>query len=274
MKFLSALVLFLLARPAFGQDEPGIPEWPEPPVGEEVFGLRYRLWLAKLSGTVRSDKPAVPGTEVRVSADLGLEELEVFHDFGGWVRLGEYGNLRAGWWFGSFDSEETLDTTITFGGSSYSAGTKVKSDITTHVVSLTYEYPILPASLLGGQAQIFVQAGARYLSTSATIESDLVEETGSAQGVLPVLGAHGEVWLFDLVRADAELSGLILSAGGRTIRIIDFAAEVGVAPWKGLFAGIGYRIVYAFLSDESQSDKESELSLTMQGAYFTVGWRF
>jgi hypothetical protein len=46
---------------------------PKRPAAEtEEWGGSYRAWFASLGGTLRSDEPAVPGTDVRVIADLDV----------------------------------------------------------------------------------------------------------------------------------------------------------------------------------------------------------
>lgn len=237
-------------------------------------GARYRLWAAELDGSIRSDEPAVPGTDVRFVGDLGLDQRELLHDLGAWLRIPDLGTVRLSWWFGEFAGSETLDQTITFEGTSYSAGSRVRSEVSLDVVSAGLDLSLFDKEDLGTDAEIWFGIALDYVSASAKVTSDFASETGSLTGILPVVGLRGNLGLSKIFRVEAEVSGLGYSGGDVSLRLIDAALEVRAAPWEGLVAGLGYRLLDIFADDESADNEEVEADVRISGFYLVVGWRF
>lgn len=266
LPLLATVLLQVEPRPEFGLQDPPAP-------ANETAGARYRLWLANLGGSARSDSEAVEGTDVRLSTDLNLDETEVFHDLSAWIRIAEIGYIRAQWVFGTFDSSGTLDQALSFGGETFSAGSRVDSEIGVHLITALFELELWGADDFGIAAGIWLQAGGKIALLSTEIRSSVSSTDGSLTGFLPVIGARGAVSISDLFRAEIEINGLIFPGGSQQLRLVDAALEVGVTPWKGLYTGIGYHLINAYVkSDEGGEVEESDL--LMQGIYFFAGWRF
>lgn len=244
-----------------------------PPPFRQAGGARYRLWLANLDGSARSDGEAVEGTDVKLSTDLGLDQAAVFHDLGGWVRIPGVGNVRASWLFGGFEESETLDGSLSFGGETFSGGTRVDTEFDVHLITALFEFELWGPEEFGIDAGIWLQVGGKFAILSTVITSSASKAEGDATGFLPAIGARGGVSFGDLIRTEIEINGLILPLGETELRFIDLAVEVGVTPWEGLYAGIGYHVVYVFLHSES-GDEVDEVDFALHGIYFFAGWRF
>jgi hypothetical protein len=253
-------LLMLLAQE--GYRRPQALDRAEPDV---QVGGAYRFWLGSVSGSVRADELAVPGTTVELTADLDVSQNEAYNDFAVCLET-PLGNVRLDRWYGGSEGSERLDSTITFQGASYSAGSLVDSDVSIQMATLVYEYPI--AGWLG------LQGGLRYASATAELESATISEEGDLLAVVPMLGAR--VWreFSRMFRGELEVGGLAMATGDGAARFIDVRAEIAVTPWRGVLAGIGWRWVAVYLKDESESDKESVTDLTLGGLYFTIGVQF
>ncbi len=245
-----------------------------PQEARDTAGLRYRLWLANLSGTVHSDRPAVEGTDVRFVGDLALDQSELFHDFGGWIRLWNTGRARLEWVFGSFDDSQTLKQTVRFAGKSYSSGSVVRSEVSTHLVTGLFELELWGREDFGAEAEVWLQVGGKFVQSSTTLTSSFSTSEGTLTGVLPVIGLRGGVAFSDLFRADVQLNGLYFPAGDQEIRLFDATLEWAVTPWEGLSAGLGFRLVDAYARDETAANEKDESDIALYGVYFFVGWRF
>lgn len=245
-----------------------------PPEKHEVAGLRYRAWLANLGGTVHFDRPAVEGTDVRYIGDLDLDQIALFHDLGGWVRLGDDWDVRLEWVFGTFEGSQTLDQTVRFAGKSYSKGSAIQSEVSSHMVTGLVEYRLWGPEDLGAEAEIWLQAGGKFVRSSTTIASSFATSEGTLTGILPVIGLRGGIAFSELFRADLQMNGLYFPGGDQELRLFDVTVEVGVTPWEGLLAGVGFRLVDAYARDETDPSEKEVSDIALYGVYFFVGWRF
>src|SRR5688572_4670182 len=115
-------------------DVPLLPP-PPPPDGDSHLFVRARAWRPSIDGRFRAFDGSVPSSRIEFDGDLGLDaggsagRLEV----GGAWKASKGGNavlgLRASYMWCRLEADETLERTETFDGTTFLAGTPVKSDL-------------------------------------------------------------------------------------------------------------------------------------------------
>ncbi len=259
MKGLAAAGVFLLSARAYAQDE--------------TVGVRVREWYATLEGRIEAQGDSIPATNISLDRTLGLDDEEIVHEVQVYLSLPVLGRFYAGWWFSTFEGEETLSRSITFADRTFTASTRVDSRLDLDVYYLSYEL-VLPSLPLGEllQAEAGVLVGLRGLVAEGDIEA--ANQSASENGGIPfpVLGAHGALRVTPWLRADVEIMGLPFQYGNSNITYLEAYAEV-VGQLGPVFAGVGYKFVSVDMADH-RSGTEFDLNIEIDGFYVTAGLRF
>ncbi|HVE42746.1 MAG TPA: hypothetical protein VNM14_22890 [Planctomycetota bacterium] len=261
MKGLSGAVLFLLASPAFAQDE--------------HVGVRVREWFARMSGSVEADDGSGSSDRLDLADDLGLGDRNLTHEIQAYLRIPVIGRIYAGWWRAHDSGSETVQRTFDFEGVQFQASSRIDSDVTLDVAYLNYEFafPTIPIGDLV-RVEFGAQLGVRALHGRAVIDDSLSGEHADKAGTvgLPTLGAHVTATLFTYVRAEVEVLGLAFSYGDWSMHYFEASAEIVAQPLPWLFGGVGYKVV-DFHFKQSGS-KTFDLDAGVSGLYLTFGVRF
>jgi len=261
MKGLTGAVLFLLASPAFAQDE--------------HVGFRVREWFARMSGTIESDDGSGTSDRVDLAGDLGLGDRNLTHELQAYVRLPVFGRIYAGWWRAHDTGSETLTRTFDFEGVQFQASTQIDSEVTLDVFYLNYEFAF-PTIPIGDMVKLELGAelGVRGLRGFGSIHDTSSGDTESRSGTvgLPTLGSHVTAQLFTYVRVEAEVLGLTFSYNDWAAHYLEASAEVVAQPLPWLFAGVGYK--YVSLDVRHNSSQKFAVDVGVAGLYLTVGVRF
>ncbi len=259
MKWLAAAGVFLSAAQAWAQDE--------------TVGVRVREWYARMEGRLEAQGDSIPATNIDLDSTLGLDDQEIVHEIQGYLSLPVLGRFYAGWWFSSFEGEETLTRSITFADRTFTASTTVDSRLDLDVYYLSYEL-VLPTLPLGDllSAEVGVLAGLRGLVAEGEIESagQRAEESGGFG--FPVLGVHGALRIASWLRADVEIMGLPFKYGSSSVTYLEAFGEV-VAQLGPLFGGVGYKVASIDLADH-RSGTDFDLDIGISGFFVTAGLRF
>jgi hypothetical protein len=261
MKAFAGVLLFLSATPAFAQDE--------------HVGFRVREWFARMSGVVEADDGSGTSDRVDLAADLGLGDRNLTHELQAYLRIPVVGRIYLGWWRAHDTGSETLTRTFDFEGMTFTASSRVDSEVTLDVAYLTYEFafPTIPVGDLV-KVEPAIQLGIRGLRGHAEIHDSGSGQNSDETGTvgLPTLGAHVTVELFKFVRAEVEVLGLAFSYGDWSMHYIEASAEVVAQPIPVLFAGVGYK--YVNLDFHHGGSQKFDLDVGVAGLYITAGVRF
>ena len=258
MKIATILLALLAAAPAWAQDE--------------TIGIRLREWYARVSGEVYAEAEGIPATTVDLDDQLGLGQAEVAHEIQAYLHLPLLGTFTAGGWYADYKGDKWLTQDFVFGDETFSASTRVQSELEIAVLYLTYEFDL---SVDLGESLKFEfgpLAGIRGIAAKGSIDNEFVSGSEDGAGGLPVVGAHAALQLTPWLRADVEILGLTFRSFDRRATYVEAYAEV-VAQLGPLFGGVGYKYVELELRDRSSS-VEFEADVTMDGLYLTVGLRF
>ena len=262
MKWIAAAFVFLFAgAPAMAQDE--------------VIGVRVREWFARMSGTLEADDGSGTSTRLDLAADLGLADRNLTTEIQAYLGIPLLGRIYLGWWRAHDTGSETLDRTIEFEGFTYTASTRVDSEVTLDVAYLTYEFafPTIPVADLVS-IEFSVQAGLRGVRGEGSIAESAGGNSGSDAGTVgfPTLGGHVTVQLFKLIRVEVEVVGLTFSYGDWHMNYWEVYGEVVAQPLPWIFAGVGYKL--ANIHVENDGNQRFLVDVGVAGVYITAGVRF
>ncbi len=258
MRILAVLSVMLPASaPAFAQSE--------------YIGVRLREWYARINGEVFAEAESIPATTVDLDRHLGLGQAEIAHEIQAYLSLPILGNFYAGYWYADYKGERWLSETITYADNTFTASTRVESEVELQVAYLTYEFA-LPLPLPMFNLEIGAMVGVRGIAARGSIDNEFASAEESGEGGLPVVGVHAALQLTPWLRADVEVLGLSFQAADRRATYLEAYAEA-VAQLGPVFAGVGYKYVEIDLRDKSGSI-EFRAEAIMDGAYITAGIRF
>jgi hypothetical protein len=258
-KWMVVAGIFLSAARAYAQDD--------------MVGIRLREWYATLEGRIEAQGGSIPTTSISLDRTLGLDDQEVVHEVQAYLRIPLLGRFYAGWWFSTFEGDETLSRTITFADQTFTASTPVESKLDLDVYYLSYEFvlPTIPdGDLL--KAEIGVLVGLRGMVADGEVSAAGQEASEDGAIGFPVLGVHGALRVTDWLRADAEIMGLPFEYGSSSVTYVEAFGEV-VAQLGPVFAGVGYKFVSIDLADH-RGDTDFDLNIGISGVYVTAGLRF
>lgn len=182
-----------------------------------------------------------PGTLVDVERELGLDERTRDARVDASFRIGKRHQVQAGYVALTRRGRASLSRSIQWGDAVLSVDVEVESRVDLTLVPITYRYSVIQNDRvdLGVSAGVF----ALFLDAGVVARTASVDERGSAEFPLPVMGADGVVALFPR---------LFLTGGGRyfALRVNgvdgvwrEFRSAVEYFPTAGLGVGVGYRIV-------------------------------
>lgn len=249
------------------------------PLDETEIMLRAYGWLSDVKGVVRADDDGIAGSNLDIDGILNTEENETA--VGGSLRFPLFWNLRlfADYWREDFRGATTLTAPITYGGSVFTAGTRVLSEFEfdSAVLGVEYDYllPISDDSSIGFAGML----GVRYLQFESTLKntSALVpfRETEQFSIFLPTTGLRAQARLTQWFTID--LAGQWFSAGdieGRDVDTFEFQAGGTITVWRGLYVGAGYRYIDFDIKDRAKAGQRLDLDMELDGPYFELGYRF
>jgi len=257
--FAAAIFLLSATAPALAQDE--------------IVGVRVREWFARMSGTAESQDNNSNFTRVDLADDLGLGDRNLTTELQAYLRLPVVGRIYAGWWRAQDTGHETLTRDIDFAGQTFTVSTPIDSEFTLDVGYLTYEFafPTIPIGPLV-KLELGASVGVRVIRGEGSIASG--GQTANDTGVvgLPTLGAHATAKLFDLVRVEVEVLGLVFRYSDNEVHYLEMFAEATVEPLPWIFAGLGYKLAEVNL--QHNGTDSFHVNVDVSGLYITVGVRF
>jgi len=259
MRLLATTFFFLAAAPLFAQDE--------------HIGFRVREWYARMSGTVQGEENGIGSSTLDLSDDLGLGEKNFTTELQLYVRIPVVGRIYAGWWHAEDSGSSVLSRTISFAGQTFTASTPIDSEVTLDTAYLTYEFAFPTIPLPGfGKIELAASLGVHAFHGEGSVVGGGID--GSRDGTigLPTLGAHVTLGMFDWLRFEAEVQGLVFHYGDNEAHYLEVNAEVVAEPLPWLFAGVGYK--YVAINATHEGSDSFHVNVDIAGFYLTVGLRF
>ncbi len=229
--------------------------------------LAAGLWNQSPSGWVRfPDDAILARPEIDVESDLGMDDSNTFYLRG---RIEHpvpiLPNVRLELVDTDYSGANTLDSTIVFGKTRFSAGSSIESSLKLTSADATFYYNLLDARIKAD-----VGLSVRYLDGKVAIVemSSALGESKSFTAVLPLLymNARVPIPIFEGLSAGAE--GAWFSYDGN--EVADLKLDIRYLFAMGLGLEVGYRYQSYTLDDLSSLSGE----IDQNGIFFGAVWAF
>jgi len=207
--FLAACVVAAVATPAVAQYRPlpsGSYGTANNPVGEPYhIEFAFNLWNPEPSIVIASESLGIPGTDINVRADLGLEK-KMTYEFRLVLRPGRKHKVRFNYIPLKYDAETTLTGDIIFNGIKFPVNTQVGTLLEWKTYRIGYEYDFLskPRWFIGAILE------AKFTDINFELNSPIGTEFARARAPIPALGVIGRAWVTNYASITAEFSAFKL----------------------------------------------------------------
>lgn len=236
-------------------------------VGDKfILELEGRYWMPKLNANLKlSDYNTMGvellGTDINVVDDLGIKN-ENFFSGRLILKLGN-SKIRFSYLPIRYEGEKSVTQSVSFGGTTYTAGTTVKTELKADMYDLTYEYD----AIKGDFGFLGIILGIKYFDLYGKLEAAGVSEEGKGQAPIPVIGLAGRIYPIKYINLSGEITGLTVGKAS----IYDAEAALNVNPIKYIGISGGYRIIRFSAEGDNEKDKAT---LRLHGPFVALMVRF
>ncbi|MFQ5587088.1 MAG: hypothetical protein ACE5GF_09775 [Thermodesulfobacteriota bacterium] len=196
-----------------------------------ILRVEGRYWFPTLDAEVKS---GLLGTELNLVDDLG--EGRVTLELGG-------SKLRYAFTPLSWDGDETITQSISFGGQTYSASSQITSSLDVDYHRLGYEYDFI--DFLNNKLGVIFDI--KYFDVVASLKTVGIDESEAFKAPIPTIGVVAQVGLPFLFSVGGEVTGITL---GDTGHLVDGEAAVNFKPVPLVTLSGGYRVFKVKYEDD------------------------
>jgi hypothetical protein len=269
--FLAGIVVAGLTVPAEAQYRP-LPSsgygTATNPKGEPYHvEAAFNLWNPTPDFVISSESLGIPGTDINVRADLGIQQEKKFE-----VRLvlrpAKKHKFRFHYLPLAYEATTTLTADIIFNGIKYPVSTQVTSNLEWKTYRIGYEYDFI--SRAQGFFGIILEA--KYTDANVQLKSPFGIEFARARAPIPALGAIGRVYIKKVASITAEFTGFKLPSSideNYQAHYYDWDVYGTVNVTNNFGAQVGYRsLSLGYVAKTDRGDA------TLAGLYFGGVARF
>jgi hypothetical protein len=230
----------------------------------QIVELEGRFWFADLKGSTRIEGSGIEGTNIDFDRDLKLDADPVPE-----VRLtfstGFASKIRLAYLHADFDGSTTLGRTIEFSGTTFTANTRVTSEIELHYARVGWAWQFIA---LPGLFKVGPMLEAKGFLIDASIEAQGAGPRESARLPIafPTIGVMANVTPHRTVDLFAEVSGVPLGDFGH---VVDAEAGIRYIPFHFFSVSAGYRVFDVRIGDSDDFGK-----LRLFGPFVGASLRF
>jgi hypothetical protein len=246
---------------------------------------RFRLNLGGLyptfDTTVQYGTVTLPGTEIALESDLGLQEKKFALQVDGYLRLGRHARLDFAYQQWNRSATTTLSRQIVFNGVTYSVGAEADSALDVSVGELYYGYSFvnngdleiglgLGASVFFNRASL--DAVGTYVGPTGTVVTSAVSERKSLTAPIPALEGYFTFTLMPQLFLNARARGFKATISGSNGSMFEATGtlDLFITPTIGIGGGYNFtRIDYT-----RDSDTITQVRYHYQGPVFYVALAF
>jgi hypothetical protein len=236
-------------------------------VGDKfILEFEGRYWMPKLNANLKlSDYNTmgveILGTDINIKDDLGIDNKNFFS---GRLIL-KLGNskIRFSYLPIRYEGEKSVTQSVSFGGTTYTANTTVKTELKADMYDLTYEYD----AIKGDFGFLGIILGVKYFDLYGKLEASGASEEGKGQAPIPVIGLAGRIYPIKYINLSGEITGLTVGKAS----IYDAEAALNVNPIKYVGISGGYRIIRFSAEGDNEKDKAT---LRLHGPFVALMLRF
>ncbi len=201
--------------------------------------LEGRYWIPDLSGKVKASETFVD-TKIDLKRDLGIND-ENFPEVRLTWHTGPKSRIRVAYTQAGFDGDETLSRSFEFEGQSFTAGTRVETDVKVRYLRIGWIWQFIDIGK--GAVKLGTLLEGKGFWGRASLEApDLslpIQELEKFLLVLPTIGAALDINPHRMLNIFGEVSGLTAGSYGY---VYDAEAGIKLIPVKFLSIVAGYRI--------------------------------
>lgn len=206
---LAVVLVAASAAPARAQYRPlpaGSYGTADNPVGEPYHvEFAFNWWNPSPNIVIASESLGIPGTDIDVQADLGLEQKATY-EFRLVLRPGKKHKFRFNYIPLSYDSETTIKGDIIFNGIKFPINTQVRSLLEWKTYRIGYEYDFV--SNARGFFGMVLEA--KFTDINVELNSVIGNEYARVQAPIPAIGAIGRVYVTRHASITGEFTALKL----------------------------------------------------------------
>lgn len=236
-----------------------------------ILELEGRYWMPNLSANLKFSGynisgVEVLGTDINIRDDLGIKDKNFFS--GRLIlQITKRNKIRFSYLPIRYEGEKQITQSISYGGTTYTAGTTVKTELKADMYDLTYELD----AIKGDVGFLGIIIGVKYFDLYGKIEGTVLgiteKEEGKGQAPIPVIGLAGRIYPIKYINLSGEITGLSIGRAS----IYDAEAALNVNPIKYVGISGGYRIMR--FSAEDNGGKESVTAM-LHGPFVALMLRF
>jgi outer membrane protein len=224
-------------------------------------GVRGMYWGSTISGDIQTVTNGVPGTDLDVKSDLGMEDENVFNGEV-FLKVGHF-TFRVAYTPLKFTGSAVLSKPIVFDGVTFPAGIPVSTKLETKMIDGDVQWDFLNPDLGVVSMNLGVFLRLKYVDGSAEVASNNtvfpVSATQDFRLPIPEVGvAAGFGILKDIVRVDARACGMAYSGN----HLYEGDAFLSVIPFPFLRLQGGYRFI-----DLKADEDDFRGTLKIKGPY-------
>lgn len=233
----------------------------------QLVDLEGRYWFADLDASAKVKDGSIPGTRLDFGEDLSVDG-ENLPELRLTFSTGLNSKIRLAYLQGTFEGDTTLDRSIEFAGTTFTASTRVDSELELYYgrIGWAWQFVAVP-----GIFKIGPLLEVKGLVVDATLRTrglgTTVRESKILPMAFPTVGAMLNVTPLAWLDVFAEVSGIPFGDLGH---VLDAEAGVRFVPVRFFTVSAGYRIFDMRVG----KDDDSFAKLKLTGPFIGASFRF
>jgi hypothetical protein len=223
-------------------------------------------WITDLTAKAKVAKNNA-GTDIDFEADLGLKDKNFPEGRFTWY-IGPKSKVRLAYTPIGYSGDKNIERTIEFGGKTYTAGTRVITDLDVQYVRLGWAWQFVNISNGKIKFGTLLEAKGFWIDTSLETPEVVppIKESEKFAIGLPTIGVALDINPHKVVNFSVEVSGM---SAGKYGYFLDSEAGVKIIPVKNLSITGGYRMF-----DIKAKDEPDYAKLEISGPFVGATLRF
>jgi hypothetical protein len=248
---------------------------------DETFRLNLGGLYPTFDTTVQYGTATLPGTDIALENDLGLQEKKFALQVDGYVRLGRHARLDFAYQQWNRSAVKILSRQIVFNGVTYAVGGEADSKLDVSVAELYYGYSFVNngdiEAGLGLGASVFynrasLDAVGTYVGPTGTVITSAVSERKSLTAPIPALEGYFTFTLMPQLFLNARARGLKATISGSSGSMLEATGTLDLFITPNIGIGGGYN--YTRIDYTRDSDTITHVRYHYQGPVFYVAVAF
>ncbi len=210
------------------------------PIGAFEIGARGLYWLPSFKADIKVDGAGLVGNTLNLKESLGVKD-ESFPSFEVFVGHGRH-HLNVAYTPMAYSGSTPLTRDITFNGRTFTASSKVDTDLKLRMFDLEYRYTLLDFENLAVGFSFDAIGQVKYIDGEARINAPAANVGAAGKFRAPMLmvglGAHVGL-LRNLLEARVKATGMAYSNS----HLYEALADLSLTPFPFLDIHIGYKMI-------------------------------